>query len=185
MVSQFAQNEQNMNAVERVLVYTELPPEGAIETPNDPPASWPTKGEIQFIDAKLAYREGLPLVLKGISFEVNPGEKVWSIASITLRRLKILCLDWYSRSYGRRQKFVDTGSLPVLTLFCVLGLLPHGISQCRGAPKWEHRDRRHEHSRYGIRRREKSAGSGAPRFCLVSGHIARQSVSLLLYASLS
>jgi ABC-type multidrug transport system fused ATPase/permease subunit len=76
MVQQFAQNEQNMNAVERVLVYTELPPEGDTQTPNDPPASWPEKGEIKFREVELAYREGLPLVLKGINFRVAPGEKI-------------------------------------------------------------------------------------------------------------
>ena len=76
MVQQFAQNEQNMNAVERVLVYTELPPEGDAQTPNDPPVSWPEKGEIKFTGVEMVYREGLPLVLKGISFEVTPGEKV-------------------------------------------------------------------------------------------------------------
>jgi ATP-binding cassette, subfamily C (CFTR/MRP), member 1 len=80
MVQQFAQNEQNMNAVERVLVFSELPPEGDAHTPNDPPASWPEKGSIKFTAAELAYREGLPLVLNGISFEVVPGEKVGSIS---------------------------------------------------------------------------------------------------------
>jgi ABC-type multidrug transport system fused ATPase/permease subunit len=29
---------------------------------------------------ELAYREGLPLVLKGVSFEVAPGEKVWFVS---------------------------------------------------------------------------------------------------------
>ncbi|KAF8066646.1 multidrug resistance-associated ABC transporter [Lyophyllum atratum] len=76
MISQFAQNEQNMNAVERVLHYTELPAEGDATTPNDPPMSWPTEGKISFDDVKLAYREGLPLVLKGVTFDVKPGEKV-------------------------------------------------------------------------------------------------------------
>jgi ATP-binding cassette subfamily C (CFTR/MRP) protein 1 len=76
MVQLFAQNEQNMNAVERVLVYSELPTEGDTQTPNDPPASWPEMGEIKFMKVELAYREGLPLVLKGVSFEVAPGEKV-------------------------------------------------------------------------------------------------------------
>ena len=76
MVSQFAQNEQNMNAVERVLYYSELEPEGDPKTPNDPAPSWPSEGGIKFKDVELAYREGLPLVLKGISFEVKPGEKV-------------------------------------------------------------------------------------------------------------
>ena len=77
MVSQYAKNEQNMNAVERVLVYTELQPEGDTVSPNDPPPSWPTKGAITFSNVDLAYREGLPLVLKDVSFDVNPGEKVW------------------------------------------------------------------------------------------------------------
>ncbi|KAF8235236.1 multidrug resistance-associated ABC transporter [Tricholoma matsutake] len=76
MISQFAQNEQNMNAVERVLHYSELPPEGDASTPGDPPMSWPEKGHISFTDVKMTYREGLPLVLKGITFQVHPGEKV-------------------------------------------------------------------------------------------------------------
>jgi ATP-binding cassette, subfamily C (CFTR/MRP), member 1 len=80
MVQQFAQNEQNMNAVERVLVFSELPPEGDIQTPNDLSASWPANGLIKFTGVELAYREGLPLVLKGISFEVVPGEKVVCIS---------------------------------------------------------------------------------------------------------
>lgn len=76
MVAQFAQNEQNMNAVERVLHYAELEPEGDATTPNDPPPSWPSKGGIEFINVDMAYREGLPLVLKDVSFRVQPGEKV-------------------------------------------------------------------------------------------------------------
>lgn len=76
LVSQFALNEQNMNAVERILVYTELQPEGDAVTLNDPPVSWPEKGEVKFSNAQFAYREGLPLVLKNISFTINPGEKV-------------------------------------------------------------------------------------------------------------
>jgi len=70
-----------MNAVERVLVYTDLPPEGDAQTPNDPPTCWPENGEIKFMEVELSYREGLPLVLKGISFEVKPGEKVFSSRS--------------------------------------------------------------------------------------------------------
>ncbi|PPR03716.1 hypothetical protein CVT24_007391 [Panaeolus cyanescens] len=76
MVSQFAQNEQNMNAVERILHYSELPHEGDDKSPDTPAPSWPDKGQITFSDVELAYREGLPLVLKGVSFRVNPSEKV-------------------------------------------------------------------------------------------------------------
>ncbi|KAI0360724.1 multidrug resistance-associated ABC transporter [Trametes cingulata] len=76
LVSTYAQNEQNFNAVERILYYTELPNEGATTTPNDPPESWPEAGEIHFKDVEMAYRPGLPPVLKGVSFDVKPGEKV-------------------------------------------------------------------------------------------------------------
>ena len=72
----FATSEQNMNAVERVLHYSELSPEGNGLSPSDPPPSWPASGRIKFTNVKLSYREGLPLVLKGINFEINPGEKV-------------------------------------------------------------------------------------------------------------
>jgi ABC-type multidrug transport system fused ATPase/permease subunit len=76
MVANFAQTEQNMNSVERVIVYSELRPEGDLVTSNDPPPSWPPAGAVTFHDVNLAYREGLPLVLKDVSFNVNAGEKV-------------------------------------------------------------------------------------------------------------
>ena len=47
-----------------------------ITTPNDPPPTWPMKGKIAFSNVEMAYRKGLPLVLKDVSFEINPGEKV-------------------------------------------------------------------------------------------------------------
>ncbi len=75
-MSTYAQNEQNFNAAERVLYYTELEPEGQIARPNDPPSGWPEQGAIRFNDVKLAYRPGLPLVLKGVTFDIRPGEKV-------------------------------------------------------------------------------------------------------------
>jgi len=65
-----------MNAVERLLHYVDLPPEGREETAVDAPPDWPTGGAITFDRVQLAYREGLPLVLKNLSFEVKPGEKV-------------------------------------------------------------------------------------------------------------
>ncbi|KAJ7730232.1 multidrug resistance-associated ABC transporter [Mycena maculata] len=76
MVALYAANEQNMNSVERILTYAELPSEGAATTPDDPPSSWPDRGEIAFRDVEMSYREGLPLVLKGVSFDIKPGEKV-------------------------------------------------------------------------------------------------------------
>lgn len=76
MVSQYALMEQNMNATERILHYTELPAKGTREKSSDPPPNkWP-KGSIKFTNAALSYREGLPLVLKDVSFAIKQGEKV-------------------------------------------------------------------------------------------------------------
>jgi ATP-binding cassette, subfamily C (CFTR/MRP), member 1 len=76
MVAQYALIEQNMNAVERLKHYGAIPSEGARHTPSDPAASWPDKGTINFTNVKMAYREGLPLVLKDASFQIRAGEKV-------------------------------------------------------------------------------------------------------------
>ena len=65
-----------MNAVERLLEYTHLPSEGSITPFSQLPSRWPSAGQITFRDVHLAYREGLPLVLKGVSFKIKPGEKV-------------------------------------------------------------------------------------------------------------
>jgi len=43
---------------------------------NQPPNSWPDNGQVEFEDYQVRYREGLDLVLRGISFTVKGGEKV-------------------------------------------------------------------------------------------------------------
>lgn len=69
--------EQEMNAVERVQHYCELPMEADPVLPHDPIESeWPIGGEVQFRDLEMRYRPDLPLTLKGVSFTIKPGEKV-------------------------------------------------------------------------------------------------------------
>ena len=43
---------------------------------NRPPDNWPDAGNIVIEDFDLKYREGLPLVLKQINCDIQPGEKV-------------------------------------------------------------------------------------------------------------
>ena len=67
-----------MSSVERVLHYSHnIESEAPDEIPEkDPPAgTWPTEGAIQFRDASMRYRDG-PLVLKGVSLNFKPGERV-------------------------------------------------------------------------------------------------------------
>ncbi|GFR84872.1 multidrug resistance-associated protein 1 [Elysia marginata] len=77
MVRMTCELETNIVAVERIKEYTETPTEAPwIIEHNRPKPSWPERGEIDFKDYKLRYREGLDLVLKGITCNIKSGEKV-------------------------------------------------------------------------------------------------------------
>ena len=41
-----------------------------------PSTEWPTSGEVEIKDFSMRYREGLPLVLKGINCHIKPKEKI-------------------------------------------------------------------------------------------------------------
>lgn len=49
---------------------------GVLPPAHDPPEGFPRAGKIEFDDVQMRYRPGLPLVLKGLSFTVEPGMKV-------------------------------------------------------------------------------------------------------------
>jgi ATP-binding cassette, subfamily C (CFTR/MRP), member 1 len=78
MVRQFAEVENNMNATERVHHYaTALEMEAPLDLPDrKPPPTWPDKGQVDFKDVVLRYREGLPAVLKDLTLHIKGGERV-------------------------------------------------------------------------------------------------------------
>lgn len=51
---------------------------------NKPPPDWPLSGHIKFNNYKTRYREGLDLVLKGVTLSINHGEKV--ILTLTINQ---------------------------------------------------------------------------------------------------
>eukprot|EP00759_Apiculatamorpha_spiralis_P049118 PhF_6_TR44185/c1_g1_i1/m.67737 len=72
--------EAQMNSVERIKHACEtIPQERDVDYNEKNPApalSWPTSGAIEFRNIDLRYRDGLPLVLKNISFKVPSGARV-------------------------------------------------------------------------------------------------------------
>ena len=48
-----------------------------IKPDNRPPDNWPDGGSIVIEEFDLKYREGLPLVLRQITCDIKPGEKVY------------------------------------------------------------------------------------------------------------
>ncbi|KAG8899627.1 hypothetical protein FRB99_006523 [Tulasnella sp. 403] len=77
---QSAEVENNMNAVERTVHYTrddlidQEPPHEIPET--KPPTDWPSSGSLQLRDVVMNYRPGLPPVLKGITLDIQGGERI-------------------------------------------------------------------------------------------------------------
>lgn len=80
LVRQTVEAENSMNSVERSKFYTEqLPQEAPATQPEiDQPLekSWPTTGAIKFDNLEVRYRDGLPLVLHGISLDIKGGERI-------------------------------------------------------------------------------------------------------------
>ncbi|KAK7462637.1 hypothetical protein BaRGS_00038317, partial [Batillaria attramentaria] len=72
------ESEARFTSVQRVLDYSQsIEPEAAPIIPDmRPHKDWPKKGGIVFRKVEMRYREGLPLTLKGVSFKVNPQEKI-------------------------------------------------------------------------------------------------------------
>nr|QNH67890.1 ATP-binding cassette transporter subfamily C member 4 X7 [Brachionus rotundiformis] len=68
--------ENLMTSIERIVEYTNIPSEPLKEGKIEPPINWPTSGEIKFENVSLSYDKNLPNVLKGISLNINSGEKI-------------------------------------------------------------------------------------------------------------
>lgn len=77
-VRQSAELESQMTSVERVDEYSHIESEANLELPQNyaPPRGWPDKGAISLQDVSLAYVEDAPPVLKNLTFEVKPREKI-------------------------------------------------------------------------------------------------------------
>jgi ABC-type multidrug transport system fused ATPase/permease subunit len=71
---QYSNTELDMNSTERIVEYTKLPIED--QGGAHPPAAWPTDGRVEVDDLYVTYAPDLPPVLKGITFDVKPRERV-------------------------------------------------------------------------------------------------------------
>ncbi|OQE38966.1 hypothetical protein PENCOP_c007G03996 [Penicillium coprophilum] len=71
---QYANIELNMNAVERVIEYSNIEIEN--QGGEDAPAAWPTEGHLEVHDLVVGYAPDLPPVLKGLSFSAEKNQRV-------------------------------------------------------------------------------------------------------------
>ncbi|OXA39170.1 multidrug resistance-associated protein 1 [Folsomia candida] len=68
--------ETNIVAVERIAELNSTPQEAPWETGLKPAKEWPSEGKVEFSRYETRYREGLDLVLRGISCTFKPGERI-------------------------------------------------------------------------------------------------------------
>ncbi|KAA6383975.1 MAG: putative Multidrug resistance-associated protein, partial [Streblomastix strix] len=71
--------QSRMTSYDRICFYSSnLPQEvkRSDENPIDPSQDWPNAGRIEFDNVTFRYRQGLPYVLKGVSFDLKGGEKI-------------------------------------------------------------------------------------------------------------
>lgn len=127
-VRQFTETEMEMNSVERIRHYSELPTEPQLEvTEENSPDNWPSKGDIVFDSVSVRYRPGLPEVLKKLSATIQGGEKVGICgrtgsgkSSLTLALFRIIeCHEGTIKIDGK-----DISQIPLFTLRSRLSIVP-------------------------------------------------------------
>ncbi|KAF3482936.1 oligomycin resistance ATP-dependent permease YOR1 [Arthroderma uncinatum] len=75
-VRQLAEVENSMNATERIHYYgTQLEEEAPLHL-REMDENWPQSGQISFSNVEMRYRNGLPLVLRGLDLDIKGGERI-------------------------------------------------------------------------------------------------------------
>lgn len=75
-IRQSAEVSNQLMSVERILEYSKLEPEKQPEIASDVKKDWPQEGKIQFKQVVYRYAAELEPVLRGLSFSINPKEKI-------------------------------------------------------------------------------------------------------------
>ncbi|KAG9509318.1 Multidrug resistance-associated protein 4, partial [Fragariocoptes setiger] len=77
-IRQLVELESHMTSVKRIKDYSNLPREADHQSRPDkkPPKEWPQQGRVVFDDVTLRYFENEEPVLKNLSFEIKPREKI-------------------------------------------------------------------------------------------------------------
>jgi ABC-type multidrug transport system fused ATPase/permease subunit len=128
--------ETNIVSVERILEYAELEPEApTVIEGHRPPAHWPHDGAIEFKNYSTRYRAGLPLVLKNISMQVKPREKIGIVgrtgagkSSLTLALFRII----EAASGEIDIDSIDTSSIGLSDLRQSLSIIPQDSQAFEG-----------------------------------------------------
>ena len=132
-VRMIATAEAQMNSVERIKFYIdniEQEEEGTLMGPDGKPVivpdTWPEEGKIVATDLQMRYRDG-PLVLKGVDYTVNGGEKVGVAGRTGSGKSSMMIGLFRIQELAAGKIFIDgidTRTVPLRTLRSRLGIIP-------------------------------------------------------------
>lgn len=122
---QWSELENQMTSVERVVEYTKL--ESEPERGEKPlPIDWPQRGCIEFQDVKLRYSEFGEYALKGLSFVVQPKEKVGIVGRTGAGKSSIISalFQLYNLEGSITIDNVDTTKIPLDNVRSKISIIP-------------------------------------------------------------
>ncbi|XP_055588125.1 probable multidrug resistance-associated protein lethal(2)03659 [Uranotaenia lowii] len=134
---QTAELENQMTSVERVLEYSQLDPELDVTKfdNTDSLDEWPKQGGIGFRDVTMRYGLGSEPVLKGVSFEILPKERIGIVgrtgagkSSIIQALFRLAPIDGSSQVSGFPSAIeidkIDIGGVPLRKLRAAIAIIP-------------------------------------------------------------
>ncbi|KAJ9304029.1 hypothetical protein DTO217A2_6481 [Paecilomyces variotii] len=148
IVRQTVEVETNIVSVERVLEYANLPSEAPdVIFKNRPSLGWPSKGAVTFNHYSTRYRPGLDLVLKDVTLDIKPHEKIGVVgrtgagkSSLTLALFRIIEAASGSISIDN----LDISTIGLLDLRGRLAIIPQDAALFEGTLR-DNLDPRHVH----------------------------------------
>jgi ATP-binding cassette subfamily C (CFTR/MRP) protein 1 len=147
-VRQLAEVENNMNSTERIHHYgTELEEEAPLHMGEVRP-TWPEHGEIVFNNVQMRYRDGLPLVLKGLDMHVRAGERVGVVGRTGAGKSSIMSALFRLQELSGGSidiDGVDIGKIGLHDLRSKLAIIPQDPTLFKGTIR-SNLDPFHEHS---------------------------------------
>ncbi|SCV02438.1 LAME_0H00540g1_1 [Lachancea meyersii CBS 8951] len=132
------QGENDMNSTERLIAYaTGLPLEADYRRPElSPPAEWPSEGTVEFEDVSLAYRPGLPVVLKNVNLQIRGREKIGVCGRTGAGKSTIMSALYRICELQQGRIFIDGIDISTLGLFDLrskLSIIPQDPVMFRGS----------------------------------------------------
>ena len=117
--------EAAITSVERIHAMTKLPQEKAMHTSSDVAVqldpNWPMHGALEFRNVCLRYREGLPLALNGLSFQIDSGRRCGVVGRTGAGKTSLTAALFRLVEIERGSIFLDGVDLSTLGLADVRG----------------------------------------------------------------